>query len=44
MGCSFPHIIKAGPHIVTFAEIADPMKNLELISKGGKLIDVTYKF
>jgi hypothetical protein len=44
LGCSFPRIIQARPHLVTMAEIANPMKNLDLIVKGGKLIDVTYKF
>ena len=44
LGCSIPRIIKAGPHRVTFAEISNPMKNPELILKGGELIDVTYKF
>lgn len=44
LGYSFPSIIQTRPHTVTIAEIANPMKCLELISKGGKLIDVTYKF
>ena len=44
LGCSFPSIIKTEPHHVTVAEIVDPMSYLELISKGSRLIDVTYTF
>lgn len=44
LGCSFPRIIKTRPHKVTIAEIANPMKNLDLIIKGGELVDVTYKY
>ena len=44
LGCSFPSIIQTRPHKVTIADIANPMKNLDLIIKGGELIDVTYKY
>lgn len=44
LGGSFPRFIHTSAHQVTLSDIDNLMKNPDLVTKGGKLIDVTYQF